>query len=609
MSDKPKAIWKPKPAQIKKTHLSLWLKELRLKNYDALFQWALKNPSAFWDRAIHAVGIQFQKPYSDVLDLSQGAKNPKWCKGAELNIAESCFQAKSKRIAIVYQAEGDKIKKITYGELQKLSNQVAFSLKKLGYKKNDAIAVDLPMTVESIAIYLGIVKLGASVVGIADSFAAQEIATRLRISNAKLIFTQDHILREGKKLPLYAKVIEATDIPAIVLPALKKIDTSLRSQDLDWKSFLVKNSKFEVTSCKPEDTMNILFSSGTTGDPKAIPWTHLTPIKCATDAYFYHDLHEGDVMAWPTSLGWMMGPWLIYAALINKATIGLYYGLPHSRGFGQFIQKAKVKILGVVPSLVKHWKNSGALKGLNWKCLRAFSSTGECSNPIDMSWLMKFAGGKPVIEYCGGTEIGGAYITSTLLKPNVPAAFNTPTLGLDVRLLDESGQPTQNGELYIIPPSIGLSQRLLNKNHDEVYYDDTPVHSGGVLLRRHGDQMEDLGHGYFRAHGRVDDTMNLGGIKVSSAEIESVLNKTKDVIEPAAIAVPPPGGGPSLLVVYAVTRGPIGTEELFIQLQNAIKSELNPLFKISELKIVNTLPRTASNKVMRRVLRTEYLKQ
>jgi acetyl-CoA synthetase len=241
------------------------------------------------------------------------------------------------------------------------------------------------------------------------------------------------------------------------------------------------------------------------------------------------------------------------------------------------------------------------MQGLDWSAIEAFSSTGECSNPQDMLFLMSLAGYKPIIEYCGGTEIGGGYITGTLVQPCAPSTFTTPALGLDIVILDEDGHSADKGEVFIVPPSIGLSTELLNKNHHQVYFADTPHPS----LRRHGDQMERLPNGYYRAQGRVDDTMNLGGIKVSSAEIEQALNTVEEICETAAIAISPPEGGPSQLVIYAVVTPETQKDKEAIEadLQKAIAQRLNPLFKIRDLVLVDALPRTASNKVMRRVLR------
>jgi acetyl-CoA synthetase len=298
----------------------------------------------------------------------------------------------------------------------------------------------------------------------------------------------------------------------------------------------------------------------------------------------------------------MMGPWLIYASLVNRAAMALYEGAPTGGDFGQFIADSGVSLLGVIPSLVKTWRTTRCMEGLDWSRIRRFSSTGECSNPDDMLYLMQMAGYKPVIEYCGGTEIGGSYVSSTMVQPNAPSTFTTPCLGLDFLILDEANRPANLGEAYLIPPSIGMSTRLLKRDHDEVYYAGAPKAPRGVVLRRHGDCIERLPGGYFRAHGRADDTMNLGGIKVSSAEIERVLNAVPGVVETAAVAVPPRGGGPSLLWIFAVAPN-ADRVALLSTMRQSVRDHLNPLFKIQELVLVDALPRTASNKVMRRLLR------
>jgi acetyl-CoA synthetase len=302
----------------------------------------------------------------------------------------------------------------------------------------------------------------------------------------------------------------------------------------------------------------------------------------------------------------MMGPWLIYASLINRATIALYDDAPNTPAFCRFVADAGVGMLGVVPSLVKAWRANKMTDGVDWSKLRAFSSTGEASNADDYLWLMARARYRPVVEYCGGTEIGGGFITQALTQPASPATFSTPALGLDVAILDEDGKPTPHGELFVVPPSIGLSLSLVNRDHNDVYYQGTPKGPKGEPLRRHGDQFELLPNGYYRAQGRADDTMNLGGIKVSSAEIERAVLTLDTVSDVAAIAVEPDGGGPSLLVLYLVPNAGVRTEALRDTAQKAISSRLNPLFKVYDVRVVDTLPRTASNKVMRRVLRDQY---
>jgi acetyl-CoA synthetase len=414
------------------------------------------------------------------------------------------------------------------------------------------------------------------------------------------------VVRGGKRLPLYETVVAANPPRAIVIRENQHAPTpALRPGDREWSAWLPASSApFPAVARAPGDAINVLFSSGTTGEPKAVPWTQTTPIKAAMDAHFHQNVQAGDVLVWPTSLGWMMGPWLLFAGLLNRASIGLFYDAPTSRRFGQFVQDAGVTMLGVVPSLVKGWRASRCMEGLNWSNLKVFSSTGECSSADDMRYLMALAPGRPIIEYCGGTELGGGYLTSVVTRPCPPALFNTPALSTDLVILDEAGSPSDNGELFLNPPSLGFSTRLLNADHHQIYFSGVP--GGSLTLRRHGDQVECLPGGFYRAHGRVDDTMNLGGIKVSSAEIERVVLGCAGIREAAAVAVAPPGGGPSLLVLFVVVNSPVSREALLQELQQLIKCRLNPLFKIHDVVVVDTLPRTASNKVMRRMLRKQY---
>ena len=577
-------------------------------NYEDLYNWSLSERASFWETAIARLDIRYKEPYSSVLDQTCGTERPEWLVGARLNIVDSCFNAPDDSPAIVYQEENGTLKSTSVSQLRSLVHRVANGLVGLGVKPGDMIAIDMPMTAEAVAAYLGAVALGCVVVTIADSFAPDEISVRLRISRPSWMFTQDYSVRLGKRLPIYEKVKAAGAPKAIVLSCEKSLDCALREGDISWDAFLSADAAFSTISCVPSAYTTILFSSGTTGAPKAIPWDHTTPIKSAVDGHLHHDIHPADVICWPTNLGWMMGPWLVYAALINRATIALYYDAPTTQGFGRFVQDAGVTMLGLVPSLVASWKSTGCMAGLDWSRIRAFSSTGECSNPEDMLFLMSLAGYKPVIEYCGGTEIGGGYITGTVVQPSAPGTFSTAALGSELVILDEQGRPTDKGELFLVPPSLGLSRELLNGGHHEVYFAGLPRGPDRDVLRRHGDQIERFANGYFRAHGRIDDSMNLSGIKVSSAQIEEVVNGVPGVKETAAIAVPAPGGGPGRLVIYAVLAGEMQTspEALKSQMQGAIRERLNPLFRIHDVRILDALPRTASNKVMRRALRAEY---
>ena len=606
-------FWTPTPAQIAATNLAPLMRETGAEDFAALHQWSVVNPEAFWARTIKTLGIDMRASYSRLLDISRGVQNPRWLNGATLNIADSCFRASPDAPAIITRRQDGSTETISTRQLDQLSNRIANALRRAGLGRGDAIAIDMGMTVEAAAIYLGIIKAGCAAISVPDSFPPEEIATRLKIGNARAVFTQDILTRAGKSLPLYEKIRAANAPQTFVLYAQEATRTALRPGDMLWEDFINDTSdKFTSVGCGPHDTINILFSSGTTGVPKAIPWDHTTPIKAASDGYYHHDIKPGDVVCWPTNLGWMMGPWLLFASLINRATVALYEGVPTERGFCEFVQDARVTMLGLVPGIVKSWRASNCAEGFDWRALRTYSSSGEASDPRDYRWLMTLNQPpgviKPVIEYCGGTEVGGSYIGNNLVTPQNPGEFNGKIIGNDFVVLDATGTPCapgEIGEVFLIPPSIGLSIRLLNNDNDKVYYANCPTWNDKIL-RRHGDRMIVHGPQRFQSDGRADNTMNLGGIKVGSAEIERVVNRVPGVLETAAIGVPPPEGGPDRLIIYAVVKPDADRANMKTVMQQAIKDHLNPLYRLHEVSFIDALPRTASNKVMHKDLRAQY---
>jgi acetyl-CoA synthetase len=608
----PMPAWWPDAERVRRANISALMAEVGVDSFRAFHRWSVENRAEFWRRTIDRLGIAFSEQPTATLDVDGGPTQPRWLPGARLNAVDSCFQQPESTPAVAIGREGSSgIDTISYGELEALVNRVANGLREHGFAPGQGIALYMPMNLECVAAYLGAIRAGCFVISIADSFSAGEVARRLEIGGAEGVVTVSSFVRSGKTIPLYETVMEAHAPRAIVIAA--DDNAGLRNGDMTWQDLLSDQDSFESVMSDPYATTNVLFSSGTTGDPKAIPWDHLTPIKAAADGHHHHDIRAGSVVAWPTNVGWMMGPWLIYASLINRACMALFEGVPSGAEFTSFISSAGVTMLGVVPSLVRAWRSSGACDGVDWSRVEVFSSTGEPSNRPDYLWLMSRAGFRaPVVEYCGGTEIGGGYISGTVVQPAAPATFSTPALGLDLMVLDEDGRPVEvgsNGEVFLVPPSIGLSQTLLNRNHDEVYYRDCPAGPDGEPLRRHGDQMELLPEGYFQAHGRADDTMNLGGIKVSSVELETVLDSHSAVAECAAVAVRPEGGGADRLVVFAVLAEARDSEELRLELGRLLAERSNPLYKIHAVVITDSLPRTASNKLMRRELRARYVEE
>lgn len=609
-------LWMPDEATVRASNLWRLMEPQSFRDYDRLHSWSIREPEAFWRQTLAMLGIVFRTPPQRMLDLSEGVRKPKWLPGARLNIVESCLRGAADDVAVLHGCPGRPTARISRKEFARQVRTIAASIRQAGYPPGARLAIVMPMTPESAAIYLGILFAGCVAVCIADSFAAEEIGKRLRIAEASAVICVQSFLRGGKRLELYDRIRDAAPPTAIVLPPPDGSQGTgrLRAGDRTWSEFLHDGELTEPYLADPDSMITILFSSGTTGDPKAIPWTQMTPIKCAMDACFHHDVRAGDTVVWPTNLGWMMGPWLIFASQINQAAMGLFDDITQAADFGRFIEDSRTTMLGVVPTLIRQWRGSRCMEGRDWSSIRCFSSTGEASNPSDMRYLSGLAGGKPVIEYCGGTEIGGGYITSSVLHPNVPAAFSCPALGSSQILLGDDGRPADEGELFLIPPALGLSTSLLNRDHDATYFTDCPAGPHGEVLRRHGDYFRRLPSGHLVAGGRVDDTMNLGGIKVSSAELETVMNAAEGVRETAAVAFRSSPMGPEELAVFVVVQSDPAAvpgaaampdlDSLRRQFNRLLRERLNPLFRVARVLVVPSLPRTASNKVMRRELRT-----
>lgn len=590
-------VWKPELTL--ESNLEKYILSRGFKNYKELYNWSIEHKGEFWESVIKDVlKVPFHDKPKAILSNEEDPENVAWLSGASMNIIDACFKANPKKIALIGASETQRpVRTVTYGELNEFSDQIAAGLLKQGYQKGDRIALFMPLNLDSVASYLGIIKAGLVVVSVADSFSSEELQNRLTIADCHSVITSPGYSYNNKWINLYAKVKE-TGVKKIYVFGFPP---EMRSEDKHMSDILTK-ATFDAKPCAPTDTINILFSSGTTKEPKAIPWDHTTPIKCAMDGHFHQDIREDDVVTWTTAMGWMMTPWLIFAGLMNNATIALYTGAMSTKTYASFLEDHKISILGTIPSLVKHWRKSGYLEKKDLK-IRLFSSTGEPSDAEDylyLMWLMDC--NAPIIEYCGGTEIGGGYITGSVLQPCSPSAFTTPALGIEFYLIDDNHKIGDDGEVFIVPPSLGLSQKLLNKDHHQEYYENMPKGPNDKLLRKHGDAFQRIkkeGFTFYKSKGRTDDSMNIGGIKISAVEIESVVNLHPNVLESAAVANQK--AGPSTLEIHVILKKK--EDGLKAELQQLINDKLNPLFKIAKVHIDDILPRTASGKMMRRKLK------
>ena len=266
----PPPVWAPDADRLEESNLGVLMRELGIDDYAELHRWSAEHPAEFWKRAIERLGIDFVNPPERILDLSAGPTEPRWLPAAELNIVSSCFQPADCTIAIAIGREGsDTVETVTYGELEALVNRVANGLLTQGFSAGDAIALYMPMNLECVAAYLGIIRAGCIVVSIADSFAAPEIARRLEIANAAGIITVDQFTRGGRAIPLYEKVRDADAARAIVIPADGCETVNLRPGDLMWRDFLSDDTAFVAAAADSQAADSPGSDPGCVGPPGA----------------------------------------------------------------------------------------------------------------------------------------------------------------------------------------------------------------------------------------------------------------------------------------------------------------------------------------------------
>lgn len=594
------SCWEPDAATVANANLTALIDDVGCADLAELRAWSLADRAAFWQALTTRLEVVFRQPAHEVLVGS--GKDVRWFPGAKLNIAESCFGGDADSLAVASK-EYAGWRRMSYGELNRASARFAGGLIKLGLSVGDRVGIVMPMTVDAVIAFLGVIRAGLVAAPVPDSFSSDEIRVRLSVAEVKTVVTQDVLHRQGKAHALLEKVVAAYGGPLVVAAGEPEAERASRDGMTSFDDVLAAPPLSQFVAREPSAELCVLFSSGTTSEPKAIVWDHLTPIKAAGDAHLYQDVHSADVVAWPTSLGWMMGPWLVFGTLMHGATMALCTDPPTTQAFATFVDEVKATLVGVVPSIVARWRANGALEDATFTTVRRFSSTGEASNEQDVRWLTSIKGRKPVIEYCGGTEIGGGFLAGTMITDCVPCEFATVALGSEIAILSVAGEPATEGELFIVPPTLGMSSRLLNADHDAIYYEGAPIREGSPL-RRHGDAFRVTERGTFVAQGRTDDTMNLAGIKVGSVAIEAALQDISGVRDVAAVSQRHESRDELVVFIEPEVLGLVHAS-WFNEVAEAIRTGVNPLFKLRRVVVVDEIPRTASQKKLRRELTSQ----
>jgi acetyl-CoA synthetase len=357
----------------------------------------------------------------------------------------------------------------------------------------------------------------------------------------------------------------------------------------------------------------IIYTSGTTGRPKGAVHTHCGfPIKAAQDMRQPMDLKGGETMFWLTDMGWMMGPWLVFGALLNAATMVFYDGAPDFPDGGrlwQLVQRHAVTHLGVSPTLIRSLRPLGTapVAAADVSSLRMIGSTGSPWDPETWLWLFHtvLGGKKPILNYSGGTEISGGIVCGNFLTPLKPCAFSGPVVGMDADVVDPDGNSRRGavGELVVRQPWIGMTRGFWRdpQRYFNTYWNRIP----GVWV--HGDFAAIDEDGMWYILGRSDDTIKVGGKRLGPAEVEAILNSHPAVKESAAIGVPHPIKDQEVVAFCVLNDGHAASDELRRALLDRVTAELGKPLKPRDIRFVDALPKTRNAKVMHRVIRAAYL--
>jgi len=617
-------VWKPNEDYLKNARLTDFMGRHGIASFAELMARSTGEVAWFTDAVLKFLDIQFYTPYSKVVDLSKGIPWPQWCVGGVMNIVHNCLDKyqsgeKQNQAALLWEGEDGDTRTLTYGELHKQVNQAANALRSLGLGKGDAVGLFMPMTPEIVVALLAIAKIGGIILPLFSGYGVEAVASRLADAEAKALFTADGFPRRGKPVEMKSVADQAAaQVPSLKhLIVLKHAGIEVPMQlgrDHWWHEFVAKQSaEAETERSAAEDPLMIIYTSGTTGRPKGAVHTHCGfPVKAAQDMAFGTDVRPGHLIYWMTDMGWMMGPWLVFGALLLGATFLLYDGAPDYPGpdrVWDLVEKHKITTLGVSPTLVRALIPSGEapVKKHDLSSLRYFASTGEPWNPDPWMWLFETVGeGKrPIINYSGGTEISGGIVMGNPILPLKPTAFSGPCPGIAADVFNEKGESVTGevGELVIKAPWIGMTRGFWKdpERYLETYWSRWP----DVWV--HGDWAAKDEDGLWYILGRSDDTIKVAGKRLGPAEVESVLVAHPQVVEAAAIAVPDELKGNNVVVFCVLKPKVKADEDLRAELRALIVRALGKPLAPREVLFVSDLPKTRNAKVMRRMVRAAYL--
>jgi acetyl-CoA synthetase len=588
---------------------------------------SLADPDAFW--AKEAAELEWSKPWDTVMEWAP--PHVKWFEGGELNASVNCVDRhihgpRRNKAAIIWEGEpGDK-RTYTYWDVYREVNLAANMLKQLGVAKGDRVAIYLPMIPEAAFAILACARIGAVHSVVFGGFCSVSLRDRINDSECKVLITADGSYRRGQIVPLKTNadnaVAECPSIRHVLVVKRKRsnagADISIAmtpQRDVWWHELKQLVPKYcAPEAMKAEDTLFILYTSGTTGKPKGIVHTtggYLTG--AASTMKYVFDLREEDVYWCTADIGWITGhSYVVYGPLANGATCILYEGAPdwpEKDRYWQICERYGVTIFYTAPTAIRAFMKWGAdlVKPYDLSQLRLLGSVGEPINPEAWMWYREHIGGNrcPVVDTWWQTETGCIMISPLPgFTATKPGSATTPFPGTHITVLDNAGhEVTEGGGLLAITrpwPSIARTIWNDDTRYVDTYFSKWPgrpdIYFAGDGVRRDED-------GYFWILGRVDDVLNVAGHRIGTMEVESALVDHPSVAEAAVVGKTHELKGQAIAAFVTLRNGFESSQELNAALREHVAKKIGALARPDDILFSADLPKTRSGKIMRRLLR------